>query len=189
MRERIGPRGYPSHPSLDNLSRTSRLVSYDEANQITDIDGDTVTRGDIAIRNVVPFYYRYNSTSYSLATFCPSQTCTWPVFQTLSVCSRCRPINSALTFGCHNESGIWQPTFDPDAPPTNATAGMSCGWFFNATSQDPVLMTGYSEVERGMGSATAKTEPMASPVKREVKCIADECRKDERVDGLALSVV
>lgn len=47
-----------------------------------------------------------------------------------------------LTFGCHRSPLDWVSNVQ-NAWSTNFTESVACGWFLNATSPSPVLMTGY----------------------------------------------
>ena len=92
----------------------------------------------------MPAYFQGNVTSFPLDTFCPGETCTWPDFETLAICSSCTDITAHLSHACLEESGSWREDFNPEPPKTNATRTRSCGWYFNATSDEPLLMTGYN---------------------------------------------
>jgi Protein of unknown function (DUF3176) len=80
---------------------------------------------------------------------CPSTSCQWPPFQTLGICSECRDISQLLQLGCLSEAGDWSPIRDISYPGLNLNASnesptvTSCGYFLNATSQNPTLMSGY----------------------------------------------
>ena len=75
---------------------------------------------------------------------CPTSKCTWPLYETLGVCSECADITSYLTFACltskvdwlaDTEGGIDMEWSYPIAP--------HCGYFLNASTDRPVLMSGY----------------------------------------------
>jgi hypothetical protein len=76
--------------------------------------------------------------------FCANEDCEWPVFETLAFCSQCTDISSLLQFGCMEEDGYWRSGFNYSQPAGNNETFHSCGYFFNATSTDPMLMTGYA---------------------------------------------
>lgn len=84
------------------------------------------------------------SVAANYSAFCPNTECSWPVFDTLAICSSCQDITDELKFGCREESGEWKPrksrpnTADEEMPRT------SCGWFFNISDDKPTLMSGYA---------------------------------------------
>jgi hypothetical protein len=111
---------------------------------MTNLDGTIGTTDEQAWRNVIPTIFKSNESSLTLETFCPGETCTWPDFDTLAICSSCQDISSFLTFDCLIEDGSWKQVYTINGPATNITSGISCGWYFNATSDKPLLMNGYS---------------------------------------------
>lgn len=157
---------FPSRPSLENPSKVSRLVRLFNNNKIVDADGGNTITADMTMRSVVPTFFRGNTSLYPLDTFCPGETCTWPEFETLAICSSCEDISSFLSHGCMEESGDWRMDFDPEPPRTNATRSKSCGWFFNATSDDPVMMTGYNL--EGHGTLLSRHFPYHGTVKNDL---------------------
>lgn len=76
----------------------------------------------------------------------PSYTgkCTWPIYQTLGFCSACTDVTDLLTFGCFTTSLDWVPS-QAQSPEliTTAPTGSACGYFINATSETPLLVSGY----------------------------------------------
>jgi hypothetical protein len=66
------------------------------------------------------------------------------VYDTLGVCSQCEDVSAQLTFACLNSTIDW--TLD-GVGGYNARSrypnGTMCGYFLNATSQDPTMMSGY----------------------------------------------
>jgi hypothetical protein len=81
--------------------------------------------------------------------FCPSNDCRWPTFQTLGLCSECKDISQYISFACLDEPGDWKAgrartTNGTQYPPTR-----SCGYFLNATSATPMLITGYNVQDDG----------------------------------------
>ena len=75
---------------------------------------------------------------------CPNSNCTWPQYETLSVCSKCADVSDFLEFECINKTLDWVqvPDVDPDTDKNVFTNGTSCGWWLKAN--DPLLMTGYN---------------------------------------------
>ncbi|KAF2474999.1 uncharacterized protein BDR25DRAFT_384460 [Lindgomyces ingoldianus] len=84
-----------------------------------------------------------NATRPDIPLLCPTSNCTWPPYETLGVCSKCVDVSYLLTFTCLTTRIDWfaNQTGGVDAVYPNGTA---CGYFLNATSDFPVLMSGYS---------------------------------------------
>ncbi|KAF1936137.1 hypothetical protein EJ02DRAFT_438724 [Clathrospora elynae] len=97
-----------------------------------------------------------NGTRPDIPVSCPTSNCTWPLFETLSICSQCADISSQLSFACVNHTVDWKAgsegMFDLQQPYPNATG---CGYFLNATSENPTLMSGYllDPVDSSVGEA------------------------------------
>ncbi|KAL6158611.1 hypothetical protein ACJBU6_02718 [Exserohilum turcicum] len=85
-----------------------------------------------------------NGTRPDIPVSCPSSNCTWPVYDTLGVCSECADISSYLTFDCLTQRVDWTSElrggFNNEGAYPNATM---CGYFLNATGENPILMSGY----------------------------------------------
>ncbi|KAI8935461.1 hypothetical protein NX059_008031 [Plenodomus lindquistii] len=75
---------------------------------------------------------------------CPTSNCTWPVYETLAICSKCADISDLLDFACLNTRVDWTSDimggYGRESTWPNATM---CGYFVNASSSNPVLMSGY----------------------------------------------
>ncbi|KAF1829796.1 hypothetical protein BDW02DRAFT_509094 [Decorospora gaudefroyi] len=85
-----------------------------------------------------------NASRPDIPITCPTSNCTWPVYDTLAVCSKCQDFSEYLEFACMTQRVDWTSSLnggfmvEDDYP--NATM---CGYFLNATSENPVLMSGY----------------------------------------------
>lgn len=72
--------------------------------------------------------------------------CTWPVYETLAVCSECVDISDKLTYGCTNGRLDWAS----DLPggefgiELRYPNGTMCGFFFNGTTGASHKMTGFA---------------------------------------------
>jgi hypothetical protein len=87
-----------------------------------------------------------NGTRPDIPLSCPTSKCTWPVYETLAVCSNCVDVSESLnlTFACLNTTVDWSVTWTGplrDIPYPNGTV---CGYFLNATSAAPTLMSGFT---------------------------------------------
>ena len=86
-----------------------------------------------------------NGTRPDVPLSCPTSKCTWPQYDTLAVCSSCKEVSHLLdlSYLCLNTtidwSVQWMGPLDQQAYPT----GTVCGTYLNATSESPILLTGY----------------------------------------------
>jgi hypothetical protein len=75
---------------------------------------------------------------------CPTSKCTWTLYETLGVCIECADITSYLTFACLTSKVDWladtEGGIDMEWSYPIAT---HCGYFLNASTDRPVLMSGY----------------------------------------------
>ncbi|KZM28520.1 uncharacterized protein EKO05_0005935 [Ascochyta rabiei] len=86
-----------------------------------------------------------NGTRPDIPLSCPTSNCTWPEYETLAICSRCEDASAALdiTYACMETTVDWSANWTgpiTEEPYPNATV---CGHFLNATSNKPVLLSGY----------------------------------------------
>jgi hypothetical protein len=79
-----------------------------------------------------------------ISPFCASDDCVWNTFDTLGVCSECSDVSSMLQFGCLHEDGFWRGDWVTATGWTTDVSLTSCGYFFNSTTSNPVLMSGYA---------------------------------------------
>ncbi|KAH6632990.1 hypothetical protein C7974DRAFT_391900 [Boeremia exigua] len=108
-----------------------------------------------------------NGTRPEIPVSCPTSNCTWPLYDTLGVCSKCTDVSSYLTFTCLTNKVDWlaetRGGFEVDWSYPNTT---HCGYFLNATSDRPVLMSGYlvqSNATNGEGETLLhRTLPLTS---------------------------
>lgn len=78
---------------------------------------------------------------------CPTSNCTFPAFDSLSICSSCSEMPKLLEQGCYNSTGDWLSESSPYGATTpNITA---CGWFWRIPGRPPILMTGYQQNDDG----------------------------------------
>ncbi|KAJ4984176.1 hypothetical protein SVAN01_10347 [Stagonosporopsis vannaccii] len=86
-----------------------------------------------------------NGTRPDIPLSCPTNNCTWPVYETLGVCSQCADISSYLTnYTCIYGTVDWTSNlnggFNVDGSYPNATM---CGYFLNFTNQASIMVSGY----------------------------------------------
>lgn len=84
-----------------------------------------------------------NGTRPDIPLSCPTSNCTWPVYETLGVCSECRDASSLLEYACLHTQIDWSANQTGPNEPSSYPNGTVCGYFLNVTSSDPVLMSGY----------------------------------------------
>jgi hypothetical protein len=86
-----------------------------------------------------------NGTRPDIPLSCPTSNCTWPVYETLAVCSRCEDVTDMLNIShtCLYTTIDWSANWTgpiEDEPYPNGTV---CGYYLNATSEAPILLSGY----------------------------------------------
>jgi hypothetical protein len=89
-----------------------------------------------------------------ITPFCASDDCVWEPFETLGVCSECSDVSSLLQFGCRLEDGDWRADWVPSMDGNSSLT--SCGYFFNLTSPEPMLMAGYATNSSANGVAAGE---------------------------------
>ena len=84
-----------------------------------------------------------NATRPEIPVSCPASNCTWPEYDTLGVCSQCVQLEAAglLSYACLNTTIDWSA--HSIGPTKFIPNGQVCGYFINATSSAPTLMSGY----------------------------------------------
>ena len=82
---------------------------------------------------------------------CATEHCRWGSYETLAVCSKCKPMVHKMEWTClfgevdwSRDSNVpqWLKFMPSAGPNRNRTM---CGWFLNATSSSPVLMNGFAQ--------------------------------------------
>ncbi|KAF2403482.1 hypothetical protein EJ06DRAFT_471465 [Trichodelitschia bisporula] len=162
---------FPQRPSIYGRSMLTRVVRFNPMDAVTQDATDhntTIISPDGRLDEAIGPYFLGNPSVPPVNSFCPSGTCTWPKFDTLALCGACEDIGNLLTFDCLYESGDWRSDqssylnssygvtwVDAKGNPTSKTpAGMSCGYFLNATSDNPIMMTGYALSSNNSASKT-----------------------------------
>ncbi|PVI00303.1 hypothetical protein DM02DRAFT_396065 [Periconia macrospinosa] len=148
---------YPQRWSLERNSTISRIVQYNPENSVEygSLQEVEIRKADESLRSTMEsFFYKNgtqpisagNSTRPDIPLSCPTSNCTFPEYKSLGVCSKCADITETLEFRCMNATADWIPRvpFSMNAnkyiyPNTNM-----CGFYINATSDSPILMSGYT---------------------------------------------
>ncbi|KIW05859.1 uncharacterized protein PV09_03062 [Verruconis gallopava] len=137
----------PKRPSAYGHSTVPIMVDFKlmDASFQNGTDSTEFGGPDRLLQDVALSFMFDNGTERPLSAFCPTEECTWRPFDTLAVCSACANVSSMLTFACIEETGEWRSndtTITIDQ--TNVTKTTSCGYFLNATTANPILMSGYA---------------------------------------------
>ena len=103
---------------------------------------------------VQQFLYRNGSKPVSFGTSyrpdiplsCPTSNCTWPVYDTLAVCSKCTEVSELLdvTFTCLETALDWSTDFEGPLSDVPYSQKKMCGHFLNSTADHPILLSGYT---------------------------------------------
>ncbi|KAJ8113491.1 hypothetical protein OPT61_g4392 [Boeremia exigua] len=84
-----------------------------------------------------------NGTRPDIPLSCPTSNCTWQAYETLGVCSECADVRELLDYSCRFTKIDWSQTQMGPIDESAYQNGTVCGYFLNATSDTPILMTGY----------------------------------------------
>ncbi|KAF2107520.1 hypothetical protein BDV96DRAFT_464154, partial [Lophiotrema nucula] len=144
-----------SYPSLWELQADSSLPQvfrYDPARSVASRGGQKIIEEDPDLARVAEKFFHGNGTQPipagngtrpEIPLSCPTSNCTWPIYETLGICSKCADVSELLNRTCLRTTIDW--TADLGGLGTEATYpnGTVCGYFLNATSDNPVLVSGY----------------------------------------------
>ncbi|KAF2449114.1 hypothetical protein P171DRAFT_342669, partial [Karstenula rhodostoma CBS 690.94] len=75
---------------------------------------------------------------------CSTGNCAWPMYHTLGVCSACTDVSPLISYACLSSKMDWVRNISRDPTGSMYPLGTMCGYFINATSDSPVMMTGYT---------------------------------------------
>ncbi|KAH8730726.1 hypothetical protein GQ44DRAFT_699754 [Phaeosphaeriaceae sp. PMI808] len=131
--------------------RPQRPVIYNEGLSASSKDLDIVAVVEkFAFENGTQPVSYGNGARPDIPLSCPTSNCTWPVYETFGVCSLCEDVSAHLTYACLNSTIDWTANTDGGGPITGISStlnitlkGSTCGYFLNATSLNPTLMSGY----------------------------------------------
>lgn len=144
----------PNRLTLQSIHSTlPRVVDYKPPFTPSYYSGFESTAEDRAIAVVAKeFFYGNgtqpvpfgNGTRPDVPLTCPTSNCIWPSYETLAVCSRCTEVSELLRpqYACLNTTVEWSATWWPQNKKPYPR-GNVCGYFLNAASSSPVLLSGY----------------------------------------------
>lgn len=84
-----------------------------------------------------------NGTRPEIPLSCPTSNCTWPEYETLGVCSECVEVSNLLEYTCLYTKIDWSANSTGPISAKTTPNGTVCGYFLNATSEAPILMSGF----------------------------------------------
>jgi hypothetical protein len=167
----------PTRWTLYGSSSAPQVIRYEPHYVKEFMNGDEATQPDQAFMTIADAFFTSNGTKPvvlgngtrpEIPLSCPTSNCTWPVLQTLGMCSQCMEAPQLITYACLDTRIDWTSKLNSTASSyPNATA---CGYFLNATSTEPVLMSGYILGEDGNPEGEAllmRTVPLTTNPKRD----------------------
>lgn len=86
-----------------------------------------------------------NGTRPDVPLSCPTSSCTWPKYDTLAVCSSCQEVTHLLdvSYLCMDTTIDWSAQWQAPINGSDLPTGTVCGTYLNATTDKPMLLTGY----------------------------------------------
>ena len=145
---------FAERPSMVNRGTVPRVVNMSESVVLKQDDVEFMSPLTQLMTTIGHFYTR-NAVGPDITAYCPNVDCTWPVFDTLAICSSCQDMTAELSFGCFPEPGEWKMNYTSEDTGSHSEPSTSCGWFINGTSSRPMLMTGYSATKNSTRSPQA----------------------------------
>ncbi|OAG15635.1 hypothetical protein CC77DRAFT_1065702 [Alternaria alternata] len=155
----------PERWELDGFGEIPRVVRYEGDNGDIYEDGYPSTMEDINLRQATLKFFYYNGNNPvpfgsgdrpDIPLSCPSSRCEWDEYDTLGVCSACTDVSELLTYACLTTKLDWISSVYFNR--TTQPVGSACGYWINATSEAPVLMSGF---RTGTAAANSSTKDEA----------------------------
>ncbi|KAE8836663.1 hypothetical protein HRS9139_04761 [Pyrenophora teres f. teres] len=134
-----------------------------------------------------PFFYDQNgtrplktgnATQPEIPLACPTGTCEWPPYKTLGFCSACEDVSYLLEYACLNMRMDWIRSSTGPTTKNTYPNGTACGYFLNATSQNPVLMSGFrvdNRTDPSPGETLLMLDGTVDSVYKKKAPVAQEC--------------
>ncbi|KAF2184597.1 hypothetical protein K469DRAFT_739266 [Zopfia rhizophila CBS 207.26] len=165
---------YPSIWELQGNSSIPSVIRYEPEFAVQVQSGQVALLRDRDIQQITErFFYDNgtqpvpfgNGTRPDIPLSCPTSNCTWPSYETLGVCSKCADVSQLLTFACLETRIDWFANLTGVGTESTYPNGTVCGYFLNADSKAPILMSGYSVDTASMKTGEAlvmRTLPLIS---------------------------
>jgi hypothetical protein len=147
---------FPDRWALQNTtSAIPRVVRYEPTYLVEFFQDYETHQCDKNLRPIIQEYLYNNGTQPitfgngtrpDIPLSCPTSNCTWPAYETFAVCSSCVDVSDSLniTYACLNTTIDWTVTWTAPLRDPVYPSGTVCGYFLNATSTAPVLLSGYT---------------------------------------------
>jgi hypothetical protein len=148
---------YPEHwrqqSGFGTIPKAISYMTYEAGLEYRQLGGQYLVPDQTVLGLVTSFFFNngiaptaFGKTARAeVPLSCPNSNCTWPLYETLAVCSKCADISDSnlLEFKCMNAKQDWVqvPYIDPETNEVIYENGTSCGWWL--MTDTPLLMTGY----------------------------------------------
>jgi hypothetical protein len=148
---------FPERWTLQNTtSSIPRVVRYEPVYPTEFVNGEEQTQYDQDILAIADTFFLGNGTQEmpfgngtraNIPLSCPTSRCQWSAYETFAMCSQCVDVSQIVTFTCMFTRVDW--TAELNATVSSYPNTTVCGHFLNATSEEPVLMSGYMVDDAG----------------------------------------
>ena len=147
---------YPDQWTLHHtLGEIPRVVYYDPIYLIEYWHNFETAQIDKNLAPIIQDYFYNNGTQPvafgngtrpEVPLSCPTSNCTWPTYDTFAVCSKCTEVSELLdiTYMCTNTTIDWSSHWFGPLKDDPYPVGTVCGHFLNATTENPMLLSGYT---------------------------------------------
>ncbi|KAL5115859.1 hypothetical protein ACEQ8H_006261 [Pleosporales sp. CAS-2024a] len=159
---------FPDRWTLQNAtSAIPRVTNYNPTYIPLYIQGVEQVQTDNNVDAIIKQFFYQNGTqpvSYGNGTrpdiplSCPTSNCTWPIYETIAVCSKCEEVSHLLdiTYSCKHTSIDWSAKWTGPLSKDPFANGTVCGYFLNATSEFPILLSGWNVNTTTKGSTAGE---------------------------------
>lgn len=141
----------PTRSTIRGTGLIPQTLRYEPALPAAFYNGDPAVQVDQKMMPVADSFFVGNGTQPILfgngtrpdiPLTCPSESCDWAPYETLGICSQCADVSDLLQYACLDTRVDWTSKLNATISSyPNATV---CGYFLNATSEEPIMMSGYA---------------------------------------------
>jgi hypothetical protein len=141
----------PTRSTLHRTGLVPRTIGYKPLYPREFILGFESTRLDQNLLAVAETFFVSNGTQpvpygsgfrSEIPLSCPTGNCTWPPYESLGICSQCADVANLLSYACLDTRIDW--TSNLNATISSYPNATTCGYFLNATTRNPIMMSGYA---------------------------------------------